>query len=101
MDTKTYVQLVEIFSTLPHEDIREAWEMLRNRYKSLARKSMYNFGVGAKVQFKSKYGMMVKGVVTKINRTTVSVRAESGTSSVNWRVNPAVLKKQEEETMEV
>jgi hypothetical protein len=44
---------------------------------------------GASVEFNGKYGELIKGRITKVNRTTVFVAAEGGG---RWRVSPTLLR---------
>lgn len=49
-----------------------------------------SLGVGDHVEFDSKYGVVVQGKVTKVNRTTVHVLADGGSP---WRVSPTLLRR--------
>ena len=76
-------------------EIKEFWDILKRRSRQIEEQLTTNFKVGDTVQFKSKkrYGEMIKGKITQINRKTISVKTEMTT----WRVSPSLLTKIEGE----
>jgi len=76
-------------------EIKEFWDILKRRSGQIEEQLTTNFKVGDTVQFKSKkrYGEMIKGKITQINRKTISVKTEMTT----WRVSPSLLTKIEGE----
>jgi uncharacterized protein YkvS len=72
------------------EEIRELWDVLRNRMDSLQRNAAYSFNVGDLVEFNSRRtGSKVVGVVKKVNRKTILVKSQD----VIWKVTSSLLKK--------
>jgi len=76
-------------------EVKEFWDILKRRNRQIEEQLTTNFKVGDTVQFKSKkrYGEMIKGKVTQINRKSISVRTEKN----KWTVAPSLLTKIEGE----
>ena len=55
-----------------------------------AQETMLKFAPGERVQFTSKDGSLVEGVIIKYNRKTVVIASDSGK---RWRVSPGLLSK--------
>jgi hypothetical protein len=55
-----------------------------------AQEAMLKFAPGERVQFTSKDGSLVEGVILKYNRKTVVIATDSGK---RWRVSPGFLSK--------
>jgi hypothetical protein len=64
-------------------------ERLRLMHQVKAHKAMTQFRVGQRVQFTANTGRVVIGVLTKYNRKSVSIVAETGES---WTVAPTLLR---------
>ena len=79
---------------MTHEQINEAWAILKQRFNNLTQAAAQSFMPGDKVEFDARGGrwggQTIKGVVSKINVKSVGVKAENG---VNWKVSPALLRK--------
>lgn len=71
------------------EEINQVIAAIRTRQAELQSRAAMAFMVGQKVNFKGKFGGTVQGVVTKLNRKTIEVKAETGTT---WKVSPSLLK---------
>ena len=64
-------------------------ERIRLMHQVKAHRAMTQFRVGQRVQFISRAGSTVTGVLTKYNRKSVSVVTEEGES---WTVAPSLLR---------
>jgi hypothetical protein len=49
---------------------------------------MMNFRLGQRVQFNNASGQMIRGVITRYNRKSVTVIADDG---IQWRIAPGLL----------
>ncbi|MGD0464312.1 MAG: hypothetical protein ABSB74_17655 [Tepidisphaeraceae bacterium] len=49
---------------------------------------MMNFRLGQRVQFKNASGQIIRGVITRYNRKSVTIVADD---AVQWRVAPGLL----------
>ena len=82
--------------TLNHDELVELNRRVVDRIKmkrSLkSAEKARSIQVGDKVQFKSKKGGVIKGVVTKVNRKTIDIR-EDDNSFRNWRVTASLVEK--------
>lgn len=76
-------QIVSAIHSLSVDDLREVGEAVKLRREWLNRQRMRALVVGDRVRFDAGQRGIVRGVLTKINRKTVGVRADSG---VQWRV---------------
>ena len=67
------------------------WREIQNKD---ARKAAVTFSVGDKVSFTGRWGAVETGKITKINRTTASVRVKSigSLGYQNWRVAMNLLR---------
>jgi hypothetical protein len=63
-------------------------ERLRLMHQVRTHQAMTKFRVGQRVQFTSRQGRVVKGILTKYNRKSVTVITDSGES---WTVAPSFL----------
>jgi hypothetical protein len=79
-------QLLEVKTI---EDIHEAWDVLKRRYKELQARIAISFKVGDDVTFQAR-GMEKKGKVTKVNQKTCSVLVGE---HERWKVHASNLKK--------
>jgi hypothetical protein len=77
-----------IIETQDIENLRQLGTAVRMRIDQLQESGKLAFKVGSKVSFVGR-GVPVIGIVTKINRKTITVK----TSSSAWRVSPTLLKK--------
>lgn len=67
--------------------IRQGFEILQTRHRQLQALAVHNFKAGDQVEFDHK-GKAMRGVVTKINQKTVSVKVDWQ----NWKVAPTLLR---------
>ena len=83
-------EISKLISQIEDTDtLREVGNLVRRRWGDLQRRAVYTFRVGDRVEWDSKYGRTDRGVVTKINQKTVSLRADSG---VLWKVSANLLR---------
>lgn len=60
---------------------------IKARQSAIQNETADTFSVGQNVYFTAKRGELVKGVIQKINKQTVKVKADN----VLWRVSPSLL----------
>lgn len=60
---------------------------IKARQSAIQNESAATFSVGQSVYFNAKRGELVKGVIQKINKQTIKVKADN----VLWRVSPSLL----------
>jgi hypothetical protein len=77
-------------NTLNPEQIRDVYDALRDNSRSAAAQSIGKFNRGDKVSFTGRYGQTLKGKITKLNHTTLSVVCTNGE---RWRVSANNVKK--------
>lgn len=76
-----------------HDELRELNEAVSMRWGELDSRALLDFKVGDRVEFtRTKSGQVIRGVVEKINRKTVSLK-EDGKAYGYWRVDGACLRK--------
>ena len=68
-------------------------DLLKRRQERQAGKALEKFALGDLVFFDSEDGSRIKGVVTKINRKTISVQTKD---QGRWRVSPMFVHKAKE-----
>ena len=73
-----------------NEEINTVIDMIKNRRSQLSLVAGSKLSVGQKVQFNGRYGMTIKGRLTKINQKTAIV-SESN-SPKQWKVSINLLK---------
>lgn len=71
------------------EEIREYWNVLKRRNKQLTERLTSTFKVGDEVKFENKNGEVEIGVVKKVNKKTLNVKAGFYT----YRISPSLLTK--------
>ena len=72
-----------------HDEIKEAWEFLRQKSSRLASQMVDVFYPGQKVQFSGRRRAVLQGIVKSLNQTTVSVEvSDPFRGQVTWRVAP-------------
>ena len=76
-------------SLLNNNEINIVIQMIKNRRTALSMVAGSKLSVGQKVQFNGRYGMTIKGRLTKINQKTAIV-SESN-SPKQWKVSIALL----------
>jgi len=81
-------------STWDKDQVLNAWDVLKARYRDIetkeARKALVKFNVGQRVQFRSsKYGAMIQGTIKTINLKTVSL--DDCSDGRRWKVSPSHL----------
>jgi len=64
-------------------------ERLRLMHQVKAHRAMTQFRVGQRVQFNTNTGRIVRGILTKYNRKSVSILSDQGES---WTVAPSLLR---------
>ena len=72
-----------------NEEINTVVSMIKNRRTALSMVAGSKLSVGQKVQFNGRYGMTIKGRLTKINQKTAIV-SESN-SPKQWKVSISLL----------
>lgn len=77
-----------IFAIDNMDELHEAQSALNVRFRELQRDKAREFRVGQKVCFRSSYGDIIHGAVSKVNLKTVTVN--SGLQ--RWKVSPSLLK---------
>lgn len=85
------VKLAEMFKQATPGELRQAGKILHEAWNTAEQVAKYYFKEGDKVQFLSKHGTIVKGVVFKLKRTRVLIKEDAG---MMWTVAPTLLKKQ-------
>ena len=76
-------------SLLNNNEINIVIQMIKNRRTELSMVAGSKLSVGQKVQFNGRYGMTIKGRLTKINQKTAVV-SESN-SPKRWKVSISLL----------
>ena len=74
---------------LNNSEINSVIQMIKNRRTALSMVAGSKLSVGQKVQFNGRYGMTIKGRLTKINQKTAIV-SESN-SPKQWKVSINML----------
>jgi hypothetical protein len=73
-------------------EIVEAWNVLRRKSQQLSAQKVVQFHPGQTVQFPDKRGLVIRGVVQRVNRTTVTVLAhDPDWGTATWRVAASLL----------
>lgn len=72
-------------------DLRKINEALTVRWKILQGRAAKAFSKGEAVTFKSTTGVMIEGVVDRVNRKTVTVQGTGKFQFHSWRVPPTLL----------
>ena len=72
-----------------NQEINSVIQMIKNRRTELSMTAGSKLSVGQKVQFNGRYGMTIKGRLTKINQKTAIV-SESN-SPKQWKVSINML----------
>lgn len=80
-------KLSELYADATNEEIQEAWGVLKKLYGLLAQRAVTVFRPGQQVEFVAR-GAIQRGMVTKINQKSVSVKV----GITNWKVAPSLLK---------
>ena len=83
-------QLATLLLGMSIGELRETSAIVRAQYDLLQKQAVRQFAPGDKVNFITRAGRTVHGVVTKTNQKTIGVLASDGR---NWRVGPSILKK--------
>jgi len=69
---------------------RRIIERLRFMEQMRVHKTMMTFSVGERVQFHSNAGVLIKGVITRYNRKTVTILTDDNRQ---WTVSPSLLER--------
>jgi putative ribosome biogenesis GTPase RsgA len=91
---KSVEEIISAIHSLNMAQLREVTSAVGLRREWLTRQHMRSFVVGDRVRFDAGRRGVVSGVLTKVNRKTVSVHADSG---MTWRVAVSLI---ERETVE-
>ncbi len=79
-----------IYQIETQEDLKILDGALKLRWNELIARAARSFKVGDRVKFTNrKYGMVVTGVITKINQKTIKLTADKG--GMKWTVGPSLL----------
>jgi hypothetical protein len=87
----------EILTAILKLPVNEANALVKEAYACLALKARNAVHAGQKVQFRSKYGPLITGRVTRVNRKNVLIASKQdrygkdGGGVVTWTVSPAML----------
>ncbi len=87
--SKILVNINKQISLLNNNEINSVIQMIKNRRTELSMAAGSKLSVGQKVQFNGRYGMTIKGRLTKINQKTAIV-SESN-SPKQWKVSISLL----------
>ena len=87
--SKILVNINKQISLLNNNEINSVIQMIKNRRTELSMVAGSKLSVGQKVQFNGRYGMTIKGRLTKINQKTAVV-SESN-SPKRWKVSISML----------
>ena len=87
--SKILVNINKQISLLNNNEINSVIQMIKNRRTELSIVAGSKLSVGQKVQFNGRYGMTIKGRLTKINQKTAIV-SESN-SPKQWKVSISLL----------
>ena len=87
--SKILVNINKQISLLNNNEINSVIQMIKNRRTELSMVAGSKLSVGQKVQFNGRYGMTIKGRLTKINQKTAIV-SESN-SPKQWKVSINLL----------
>lgn len=81
--------LLDMKNTFTSAELDQINNALKERYNSVAYHTARTFKIGDQVHFSTRAGLVVNGVIRKINAKTVQVY--SSTTNVNWKVSPGLL----------
>ena len=70
-----------------HADLNALIKEIKARQSAIQNETADAFRVGQSVYFTAKRGALVKGVIQKINKQTIKVKADDAV----WRVSPSLL----------
>ena len=87
--SKILVNINKQISLLNNNEINSVIQMIKNRRTELSMVAGSKLSVGQKVQFNGRYGMTIKGRLTKINLKTAVV-SESNSPN-KWKVSISML----------
>lgn len=62
---------------------------INRRRSALQEEIIWDFMEGENVEFSTKQGLVIKGVIEKKNRKTILVKTDEG----KWKVSPSLLRK--------
>ena len=95
MELETQNRIEDFIKTLKQDELRYINRLVVERIKLLsqlkASQLMTGFNIGDTVSFVSKDGQSIKGMITKLNKKTVSIIT---TDNEKWNVSPYYLQKQ-------
>lgn len=97
MEKKMDAMTGELFQMVRNLSRDEQLKFLGELRDALGQDARVSFRPGMKVKFADRYGMVVKGVVTKVNGKSIKVETTVGRHGVNmnrpviWTVSPQLL----------
>jgi hypothetical protein len=90
MSSNTITEIFKLVQAIENlDELFLVSTMLQNKHKDLRNRAKFNFRVGQRVSFPARNGTQVTGIIDKINRKNVKVRADGG---LRWNVSPVYLK---------
>ena len=81
-----------IMSIQTREELNRMFDVCKRRHSQLVENLTFKFKIGDIVKFTGRYGVMVTGKITKINRKTLSVTQDI--TNTRWTVSPQLVVKQ-------
>lgn len=80
----------EAIAKADSDDIKEVFRLAKIRHGQIQEFKTAEYDIGDSVHFDTKKRGRIDGIIEKVNRKTVSVRATNG---VIWSVSPGLLKR--------
>lgn len=75
-------------TTFTGDELRELIEAVKSARSHTSAVAATAFRTGQRVSFKGRYGETIEGIVMKVNRTTCSVRTDTG---ARWKCAASIL----------
>jgi len=94
---RTAAAITAIYALESMDELRDIYDAIRNKETQLSRANIRKITKGDVVSFTARTGHRVVGVVSKVNRKTVEVRAGELTSmfATQYKVPASMLKVEE------
>ena len=94
MELKHQNRIEDFIKTLNMDELIFLNRLVNERVKLLsqmeASQMMVDYNIGDFVEFDGKDGQVLRGIITKMNKKTVSIKTTTG---VKWNVSPYYLRK--------
>lgn len=87
LTAKQTEKLIALINKMDDDDLNTSASIFNARRRQLQAEIATSFSVGQKVTFVSSKRGPVNGIISKINRKTIQVKA----GTVNWKVSPSLL----------